>query len=246
MPRLGLQYRLCEVGPKRLDHQQFALETDELLRTGDILEPSPSVFISGAGDTSGLSEEIAEADRVWTSRNRTEDEDATEEVVESILGSLSSAGFSSSRLGADPSAYHHRGQQPSGVSRYVDLNSPRTAATLWVSWHETALSPTDPELWLFLDHCASRDRVPFILARAVSRLAFPVLRVLGAKALQYYVHSDNFIIGHRAGGASDYREPAGTTARSRGKHVGRAPSDEDADRPARRRCNSILPQPSGA
>ena len=123
---------------------------------------------------------------MWTSRTRIEDENATDELVTSILERLSDAGFSSSHLGADPREYQQREPQATGRSRYVDVNSPQTAATLWISWHENALSPTDPELWFFLNHCASRDRVPLILARAVSRLTFPVLRVLGAKALQYY------------------------------------------------------------
>lgn len=183
--RFGLQYRLCEVGPKRLDHQQFAWEIAELLTNGVIREPSPQIITSTNAEEE-ISLELAHARQTLTSWRAADHVRTTDELVESVFNRLASAGFSTSKLGAAPKPFTESDPGRSGRSHYVDLNSPRTAATLLVTWHEEALSPTDPELWRFIEHCASRDRVPMILARAVSRITFPLLRVLGAKALQYY------------------------------------------------------------
>jgi hypothetical protein len=71
-------------------------------------------------------------------------------------------------------------------SRYVDVNSPRLSATIWISWNEEAICPSQSALWAFLEDCSNRGRVPIIVARAVTTLAFPVLKATGARAVQYY------------------------------------------------------------
>lgn len=73
LARLGLQYRLCEVGPKRLDHYQLNHEIAERIRTGEIAEPLPGLFRSGRNavdDAGALLARASIAQETWKDMSR--------------------------------------------------------------------------------------------------------------------------------------------------------------------------------
>lgn len=185
MPLLGIQYRLCEVGTNRVEHHRLCLAIQRLLAEEAIVEAAAGVFVSSRETAQLLNRDIQEVSRVWVARSHDEHESAVTTITNRIGEQLEDFGVS---MGVRPQTVWSSSNErlPTFRSRHVDVNSPRMAATIWISWNEEAICPSQSSFWTFLEHCHNRGRVPFIVARAVSTLTFPVLKVIGARAVQYY------------------------------------------------------------
>ncbi|WP_298266304.1 hypothetical protein [Gemmatimonas sp.] len=185
MPLLGIQYRLCEVGTNRIGHLHMSLAIERLLADGAMVEPLAGVFVNSLEIAQRLGGDIAEVSRVWINRQPREHESAVTIVAKQICEQLDGFGITNGgerqigQVGSNERLLAVR-------SRYVDVNAPRLSATLWISWTEQAICPSQSSFWAFLEECSNRGRVPMIVARAVSKLAFPVLKAMSARAVQYY------------------------------------------------------------
>jgi hypothetical protein len=186
MPLLGVQYRLCEVGTNRIGHLHLSLAIERLLADGAIVEAAAGVFVNSLESAQRLRGDIEEVSREWVARPINEHETAVTIIAQQICAQLDGFGIaneSERKLGTVDSKERLLAVR----SRYIDVNAPRLSAAISISWREDAICPSQSSFWAFLEDCSDRGRVPIIVARAVSKLAFPVLKAVGARAVQYYL-----------------------------------------------------------
>lgn len=170
MPRLALQYRLCEVGTDRLEHEVLRFHLELAVRTGDITTAQGTFENPDRRGAKGLNESTHPL-QSWGLADHGQELDELNLAIEDILVKRK---FEVHRT---PETDH---------SRKLDVQTRNGPATIMLVVKESAITLNDQALWEFLIECALRERQPYILARSVSKATFPVLKALGARAFQFY------------------------------------------------------------
>ena len=173
MPRLALQYRLCEVGADRLGHEFLPFQLSAVERSGDVVMLEPDIYALPSRRRFDTRNDAKHELMNWGLANHCQELD---ELSGIISGALSDNNFEVQPLRSITE--DHR--------RQLDVQTRNGSASIMLVLKEHAITVNDPEFWQFLVECALRERQPYILARSVSKATFPVLKALGARALQFY------------------------------------------------------------
>ncbi|MFY7897200.1 MAG: hypothetical protein ACOVP8_13285, partial [Phycisphaerales bacterium] len=106
-----------------------------LLAEEAIVEAAAGVFVSSRETAQLLNRDIQEVSRVWVARSHDEHESAVTTITNRIGEQLEDFGVS---MGVRPQTVWSSSNErlPTFRSRHVDVNSPRLAATIWISWNE--------------------------------------------------------------------------------------------------------------
>ena len=188
-PALGLpalQYRLCEVGPRRLDPIHLERTLCEMAGTpGALAEYMPGMYSDPEQDRA-VALAAAEEGIVAAKALGAIDTSATWRALADRIATLLPASTIHPRTppherllvpGAHVMAYDGSLHIDAGLS---------TPVSLWLSWDAKWIYPHDSRLWQFLDECGRRRHQPVVLARKNAPITFPLFKALGVLGLQYY------------------------------------------------------------
>ena len=173
MPRLAFQYRLCEAGAARLVHELLPFHLGMAERAGDIATLEQNIYILPSRRRFDNSNDAIQDLLNYELGNHSPELD---ELNAMISDTLRKNKFEVSK-NQGTTAKH---------CRQLDVQTRNGPASVMLILKGSAITVDDPEFWKFLSDCALRERQPYILARSVSRATFPVLKALGARALQFY------------------------------------------------------------
>lgn len=183
MPSIALEYRICEVSGDRQNHELISSAVEGLKKMGDLREPMPGLL---SLDRNASSPIWADCKQDWSQWGQIDQVATKSELSTNLFNRVEFTGVNLSATGAK------RGRaKPSDAPvfehcQYFDISTSRIAAAIMIAVQNHAMTPADPVLWSFLHACAERERQPIVITRAVSKMTFPILKVLGAIALQYY------------------------------------------------------------
>lgn len=180
MPRLALQYRLCEVGTYRLDHELLPFQLNGAERSGDIVMLEQDIYALPNIRRFDTQNDAKHDLLKWGIATHSNELDELKRII-------------SATLSQNNFEVQHLHSTTTDRCRHLGIQTRNGPASIMLSLKESAITVDDPVFWQFLAECALQERQPYILARTVSKATFPVLKALGARAFQFYfipLHSE--------------------------------------------------------
>ena len=196
LPIHALQYRLGEVGRKKIDARAIARALAELTnnqrpRKGKIGTPGPQCFEQGilVSPSTTRGESSRSAERAL---------EVLREIVEGTAGPPTQPlieKLEQQSLHAELSERDDlnilrplaKAARFTATTRVLHIPvTPAGPTSIWVSHDLEGIYPDDWRLWRFLIDCVDRDARPLLFARKISPATFPLLKLLTAFGLQYY------------------------------------------------------------
>jgi len=183
LPFLGLQYGLCEIGPRRFDPRVLANRLSSLESTQQTLRRVAkqvyAVHDASTADTQSLLDDLTDL----SSQIAADLKDATSTIASDLAKRLSVTITREEKgrteiLSSDVSV-----QEP---SLFLESASNHQTRLIWISHEFDWLYPTDHRFWRFLGEASATGAAPLIIARKVAPATFVLCKAFGAKALQYY------------------------------------------------------------
>lgn len=186
LPFYGLQYRLCEVGPHRLDPRELRDGLTKLSGTPTgVVEYCKGIYSDPGAVREATTKTAQSVQDVLDKLSRL---DST--AVFSRFVKLISDHVDGRLLYRSP---HSRPRTLTPVSQVsardtvLEIKRPNARPVrLWVSFDPEWIYPYDDRLWAFLRDCAQEDIHPTVFARKIAPSTFPLFKALDVFGIQYY------------------------------------------------------------
>lgn len=187
LPYHALLYRLTEVGQNRFDMRKLGMVINALAEIPDGLIRRDSLFFHPAIGDGDLEQRVAEAKVILSNIATTADATTLTSAAAQIKRLVKNAHIYPSTIQASPTLLTStiKVERP---SLFLHLRRRKSLSVLcWLSNELSWIYPDDPRLWSLLDESTKVASIPLIVARKVAPVTFPLLKAVGAFALQYYL-----------------------------------------------------------
>src|SRR6185503_2488660 len=173
LPLGGIQYALCEVGPRRFDPVVLADRIQRLVESAALERVADGAYALSDAAPNDVQRSLKALPHVNA---------LLEHACGSSLEILRRVTETVANAGRVPNPF------PS------DLDDPRVMRTegsagsqvIWLSHQIRWIDPTDCRFWAFLSFAERERAQPIIIARKAATTAFSLCKQLGAKTLQYH------------------------------------------------------------
>jgi len=192
LPWFGVQYCLCEVGPKRFDPRVLARTLSYMSEHMAPHQPTPGIYVDPtiiSSEVDALADEVLAALRVFSSFDPYIHRDA---ITAAVIGAVSETG---SALTIESVTWIHRSTpvQLAGDVRVEcpgvllrGTNAMGAPTVIWISNEPAWIYPDDPRLWHLFQDAEANNAHPIVVARTVAPATFALLKALGGRAVQFH------------------------------------------------------------
>ena len=185
-PYHALQYRLCEVGPRRFDARDLSRALRSAVKAeAGVTEPIPGVYATT--DLTGSDAGTAAAGALETVRQIAGlDAALIQSEVSQAVGALLETDMRNAPALVDTPTRLTAGVYCQRYSAVLPTPLQSNPFLVWITHELPWIYPDDTRLWSVLDQAQRNSARVIVLARKISPAAFSLFRALGIYGVEYY------------------------------------------------------------